>query len=92
MASTGGIEPTLISIPIHASARIRFTVRQSASTPSISDRATTTLQYNMAPREGFEPPYYALRPLRLVNSQVSYQLEYLGIKFGGHAGIRTPSA
>lgn len=33
----------------------------------------------LAPQRGFEPPYYALRPLRLINSQVSYQLEYRGI-------------
>jgi hypothetical protein len=33
----------------------------------------------LAPQDGLEPPYYALRPLRLINSQVSYQLEYRGI-------------
>lgn len=33
----------------------------------------------LAPQGGFEPPYYARRPLRLVNSQVSSQLEYRGI-------------
>ena len=38
--------------------------------------------YYLAPQIGFEPTYYALRPLRLINSQVSYQLEYRGINFG----------
>lgn len=42
----------------------------------------------LAPQRGFEPPYYARRPLRLINSEVSYQLEYRGI-FGGNGGNRT---
>ena len=40
---------------------------------------TATVYFYMAPQSGIEPPYYALRPLRLINSQVSYQLEYRGI-------------
>ena len=38
-----------------------------------------SLDSKLAPQSGIEPPYYALRPLRLINSQVSYQLEYRGI-------------
>ena len=41
----------------------------------------------MAPQSGIEPPYYALRPLRLINSQVSYQLEYRGINLVTDAGV-----
>ena len=43
---------------------------------------TATLYFYMAPQSGIEPPYYALRPLRLINSQVSYQLEYRGMENG----------
>ena len=41
----------------------------------------------MAPQSGIEPPYYASRPLRLINSQVSYQLEYRGINLVTDAGV-----
>ena len=41
----------------------------------------------MAPPESFELPYYDLRPLRLVNSQVSYQLEYRGIGLAEQTGL-----
>ena len=44
-------------------------------------RSQLKRRFELAPREGFEPPYCALRPLRLINSQVSYQLEYLGIEY-----------
>ena len=50
---------------------------------------TATLYFYMAPQSGIEPPYYALRPLRLINSQVSYQLEYRGINFGQCTKNRT---
>ena len=50
---------------------------------------TATVYFYMAPQSGIEPPYYALRPLRLINSQVSYQLEYRGINFGHRCRSRT---
>lgn len=48
---------------------------------------TATVYFYMAPQSGIEPPYYALRPLRLINSQVSYQLEYRGINLVTDAGV-----